>query len=175
MSVKIGQKAPDFAVEALFGDEAREIKLSDFAGQWVVLFFYPKDFSAVCPTELVEFARAHDVFKSRGVVLLGGSTDSVETHRELLGTNPGLKDLPYGLFADTTKSMTTDYGVLFDAAGLAARGTFIIDPDQTVQWINVTPLRIGRSIQETLRMVDALQTEGLMPCDWKKGDELIKV
>lgn len=175
MTVRIGQKAPEFTTPALKGREITELSLSDYAGQWVVLFFYPMDFTFVCPTELVEFSEAAEDFEDRDAVILGGSTDTAHTHLGWVKADSRLDDLNYPLFADVTKKMATDYGVLIEEEGIALRGTFIIDPDQNIRWINVNDLNVGRNVEETLRVLDALQTDELCPCNWEKGQDTIQL
>lgn len=175
MTLTIGQKAPDFTTSALVERSITEISLSDYEGQWVVLFFYPMDFTFVCPTELVEFNEALDDFEDRDAVVLGGSTDTAHTHLGWVKADERLSDLKYPLFADVTKRMATEYGVLIEEEGVALRGTFIIDPEQKIRWININDLNVGRSVDETLRVLDALQTDELCPCNWEKGEDTIQL
>lgn len=173
--LKLGQKAPEFTTGALVSREIKEISLSDYAGQWVVLFFYPMDFTFVCPTELVEFNNAIDEFEDRDTVLLGGSTDTAYSHLGWVKSHPDLGDLKYPLFADVTKTMAASYGVLDDTQGVAHRGTFIIDPEGSLRWLNINDMNVGRSVSETLRVLDALQTDELCACGWEKGQDTIQL
>jgi alkyl hydroperoxide reductase subunit AhpC len=172
MSVTVGQDAPSFTVRALEGREFTEISLADYAGRWVVLFFYAMDFTQICPTELLAFEARHEEFVSRDAALLGGSTDTEYCHRGWVDSELG--ELSYPLFADVTRRMALDYGVLVPERGLALRGTFIIDPAGTVRWVTVHDLAVGRSVDETLRVLDALQSGEPRPCDWRPrtGDEI---
>lgn len=173
--LKLGQKAPEFTTSALVGREIKEISLADYAGQWVVLFFYPMDFTFVCPTELVEFNNAIDEFEDRDAVLLGGSTDTAYSHLGWVKSHDDLGDLKYPLFADVTKKMAADYGVLHEGDGVAERGTFIIDPEGNVRFLNINDRNVGRSVSETLRVLDALQTDELCACGWEKGQATIQL
>lgn len=173
--LKVGDSAPDFSVKALEGREFTDVSLSDYEGQWVVLFFYPMDFTFVCPTELVEFNEKWEDFEDRDAVLLGGSTDTEYSHLGWVKADSDLDDLKYPLFADTKKEMASAYGILEEDEGVALRGTFIIDPDQKVRWINVNDLNVGRNVDETLRVLDALQTDELCPCNWQEGEETIQL
>ena len=173
--LKLGQKAPEFTTSALVGREIKEISLADYAGQWVVLFFYPMDFTFVCPTELVEFNNAIEEFEDRDAVLLGGSTDTAFSHLGWVKSDTDLGDLKYPLFADVTKKMAADYGVLHEGDGVAERGTFIIDPEGNVRFLNINDRNVGRSVSETLRVLDALQTDELCACGWEKGQATIQL
>jgi len=174
MAIQIGQPAPDFKVDALVGKEFKSIKLSDYKGQWVCLFFYPLDFTFVCPTEIVEFSNRSGEFKDRKCQVLGGSTDSKYCHLGWATSHPELKDLKIPLIADYTKQIARDYGILLEEAGLALRGTFLIDPEGKIRFIYINDLPVGRNVDEILRVLDALQTGGLTPCQWKKGQSTIK-
>ncbi len=173
--VQIGQPAPAFTVDALDGKDFKQISLSDYKGKWVCLFFYPLDFTFVCPTEIVQFSDRSKEFEERGCQVIGGSTDSKFSHLGWCTSHPELKDLKIPLIADFTKSIARDYGILKEDLGATYRGTFIIDPDQNIRFIYITDLDVGRSVDEVLRVLDALQTEGLKPCGWKKGDKLLEV
>ena len=129
MAIMVGQKAPEFTTSALIGREIGEVSLSDYKGQWVVLFFYPMDFTFVCPTEIVEFNDHVEDFEDRDAVVLGGSTDTAYSHLGWVKSNNDLADLKFPLFADVTKRMALDFGVLHPQDGVAYRGTFIIDPE----------------------------------------------
>lgn len=165
--MKVGQKAPEFALEAYVAGQFKHVKLSDYKGKWVVLFFYPRDFTFVCPTELKGFAQAESEFKKKNAVVLAASTDSAFSHKAWLE-----KDLPevqYAVLADTAHTLSREYGVLIEEIGAALRGTFIIDPEGVLQWLVVSNLNVGRSVAETLRALDALQTGELCPVEWKHG------
>ncbi|RJP33299.1 MAG: peroxiredoxin [Candidatus Omnitrophota bacterium] len=174
--LQIGKPAPDFKVEALVGKEFKEIRLSDYKGKkWVCLFFYPLDFTFVCPTEIIEFSNRGKEFAERNCQVLGASTDSKFSHLGWCSSHPGLKDLKIPLLADYKKQIACDYGILKEDLGAAFRGTFLIDPDGNLRFIYITDLSVGRNVDEVLRVLDALQTGELTPCQWKKGDAPLKV
>jgi peroxiredoxin (alkyl hydroperoxide reductase subunit C) len=175
MTLRVGAKAPEFHVTALAGREFKQIKSSDYLGKWVVLYFYPMDFTFVCPTEIVEFSNHVEDFADRDAVVLGGSTDTEYSHLGWVNSHSDLANLQHVLFADVTKKMAADYGVLIPEKGIALRGTFIIDPHGDLRWSCVNDLGVGRSVEEVLRVLDALQTDELCPCNWKKGEDTIKV
>jgi len=177
---KVGQPAPDFTMKTTADLEklTSTASLSDYKGKWLVLFFYPLDFTFVCPTEILAFSDRLDEFTEIGAEVLGVSTDSVYSHRAWIKTprdENGLEGLRYPLASDITKSVSRDYGVLVEDAGIALRGLFIIDPNGVLQYQVVNSLNIGRSVDETLRVLEALQTGGLCPADWKPGKELLTV
>ncbi|AWV89950.1 peroxiredoxin [Bradymonas sediminis] len=175
MSIMVGQKAPEFTTSALVGRDITEISLSDYSGKWVVLFFYPMDFTFVCPTELVDFNNHIDEFEDRDAVLLGGSTDTAYSHLGWVKSHEDLGDLKYPLFADVSKQMALDYGILHPEDAVALRGTFIIDPEGNLRWVNVNDLNVGRSVQETLRVLDALQTDELCACGREVGGATLEL
>lgn len=175
MAITIGKKAPDFKTSALVKREITEISLAGYEGKWVVLFFYPMDFTFVCPTELVDFNNHVEEFEDRDAVLLGGSTDTAYSHLGWVKSHSDLANLEYPLFADVTKQMARDFGVLDEEQGIAYRGTFILDPNGIVRWIQINDLNVGRNVQETLRVLDALQTDELCPCGWEKGQDTIQL
>ncbi len=171
MAVKIGEKVPEFTAQAYVGGEFRKISLSDYKGKWVILFFYPRDFTFVCPTEIKGFAQAESAFRKLNADVVGASTDSEYSHKAWFE-----KELPmvkFPILADTNHKISRDYGVLVEGEGLALRGTFIIDPDGVLQYMVVANTSIGRSIQETVRTLEALQTGGLCPVDWKPGEKTL--
>lgn len=182
MSVLVGKQAPDFVATAVRGERIIEnFKLSDQKGKYVVLFFYPLDFTFVCPTELHAFNERLDDFKQRNVEVIAVSVDSQFSHLAWLSTpkaKGGIEGVAYTLVADLNKTITQDYDVLVDGAGIAYRGLFLIDKDQIVRHQVVNDLPLGRSVDETLRMVDALQfTEAngeVCPANWKKGEKAMK-
>ena len=154
------------------------VKLSDYSGQWLVLLFYPLDFTFVCPTELTSFSDRYDDFEGIGAAVIGVSTDSVHSHRAWLKTprdKGGVEGLRYPLASDITKSVARDYGVLIEDKGVALRGLFVIDPEGTLRYAVVHDLNVGRSADETLRVIQALQTGGLCQADWRPGQETLKV
>jgi len=179
MAVQIGSPAPKFPekTEAYLRskDKFMEVSLSDYKGKWVCLYFYPMDFTFVCPTEIVAFDRALSEFQNRGCELLGASIDSKFVHRGWCEANRELSGLKHPLLSDITKRIAMDYGVLLPEKGVALRGTFLIDPEGNIRWINVNDLPVGRSIEEVLRVLDALQTGELTGCNWHKGEAVLKV
>lgn len=183
MSVLVGRQAPDFDVPAVV-DGSRFVdscKLSDFKGKYVVLFFYPLDFTFVCPTELHAFQEKLAEFQSRNVVVLGCSIDSKFSHYAWLRTprsHGGIEGVTYPLLSDLNKTVSEAYDVLLDGAGIALRGLFLIDKDGVVQHQVVNNLSLGRNIDEVIRLVDALQfTEQygeVCPANWTKGDKSMR-
>ncbi len=154
------------------------VKLSDYSGQWLVLLFYPLDFTFVCPTELTSFSDRYEDFEGIGAAVIGVSTDSVHSHRAWLKTprdKGGVEALKYPLASDITKSVARDYGVLIEDKGVALRGLFVIDPEGMLRYAVVHDLNVGRSADETLRVIQALQTGGLCQADWRPGQETLKV
>ena len=179
MTVKIGQPAPEFEVQAYnrakdgTDDQFETISLSGLKGKWVCLFFYPLDFTFVCPTEIVAFNGALDEFEDRDCTVLTASTDSVYSHKGWCDAHEDLGGLKYPMLADTSHKLSDDYGVLDPVKGIAYRGVFLIDPQGVVRWMAVHDLGVGRNVDEVLRVLDALQTDKLCPCNWKKGDETL--
>ena len=181
MSNLVTKPAPDFAAQAVMGDNSfSELKLSDYHGKYVVLFFYPLDFTFVCPSEIIAFDRALDKFKAKNAEVVGVSVDSHFTHFAWKNTpvdQGGIGQVKYPLVADLNKNISRDYGVLVDDA-VALRGLFLIDKDGIVRHQLVNDLDLGRNVDEALRMVDALQfTENhgeVCPVNWREGDEGMK-
>lgn len=163
----VGKKAPDFTTEAVIGDgEYKKVSLSDYNGKWVVLFFYPADFTFICPTEIQEFSKRDEEFKKMNAVILGCSTDSKHSHKAWI--NSGLGRLNHPLLADFNKTIARDYDCL-ETNGEAQRATFIIDPNGIVQSATYNADLLGRSVSETLRLVQAAQTGERCPVEWKPG------
>src|SRR5687768_13475829 len=180
--IRVGQRLPDFTLKARRGGPVEGLGTTPFEdvsaestrGQWLVLFFWPMDFTFICPTELAEFGRrAHD-FADRDARLLGASTDTHFVHLAWRREHADLKALPYPMLADTKRELSTALGILHDD-GVPLRATFIVDPDGIVRWVNVNDLSVGRSIPEVLRVLDALQTDELCPCNWQKGQKTLEV
>jgi alkyl hydroperoxide reductase subunit AhpC len=163
----VTKKAPDFTTEAVVGDgDFKKISLADFKGKYVVLFFYPADFTFICPTEIQEFSRRNDEFKAVNTVVLGCSTDSKHSHKAWIKN--GLGALNHPLLADFNKTISRDYEALMEN-GMALRATIIIDPEGVVQHASYNADLLGRSVSETLRLVQALQTGERCPVEWKPG------
>ena len=179
MTVRVGQQAPHFEVHAYdrtkndTDHQFTTVKLSDFGGKWVCLFFYPLDFTFVCPTELLAFNDSADAFTKRHCQLLTASTDSVYSHKGWCDSHPGLKGLKYLMLADTNHKLSSSYDVLDASMGIAYRGVFLIDPKGIVRWLAVHDLGVGRNVEEVLRVLDALQTDKLVPCNWKAGEKTL--
>jgi alkyl hydroperoxide reductase subunit AhpC len=171
-SAKVGEPAPPFKVEAVAGTEIKTVSLEDYRGKWLVLFFYPADFSFVCPTEITGFSKELERFKKLNAEVLGGSVDGKYAHLAWLKRGD-LGEVKYPLFSDIKKEMAERYGVLDAKEGVTLRGLFIIDPDGVVQYHVVHNLSVGRSVEETLRVLEALQTTSLCPLNWKPGQKTL--
>lgn len=173
MSLQVSKPAPQFTLPAYLkgSTEPKNISLADYKGKWVVLFFYPLDFTFVCPTEIREFAKYESEFKKLNAQILSCSIDSFYSHKNWYERD--LQQVNFPVLSDITKSVSNDYGVLIAEKGIALRGTFIIDPEQILRYQVVSDLGIGRSVQETLRVLQALQTGALCPADWKPGDKTL--
>jgi alkyl hydroperoxide reductase subunit AhpC len=175
----IGDKLPAFHLKSVVssepGNEFRDVSHESYAGKWKVLFFWPMDFTFVCPTEIAEFGRRNADFADRDAQLLGVSTDTQFVHLAWRNQHPDLKDLPYPMVADTKRELSTALGVLHKEEGVPLRATFVVDPDGVIRFVSVNDLAVGRSVDEVLRVLDALQTGELCPCNWKKGEDTLKV
>lgn len=175
MTIQTGCPAPDFEVQAYdrtqdnTDAQFRTVRLSDYQGRWLCLFFYPLDFTFVCPTEIVAFNDALNEFQQRGCDVLTASTDSVYAHKGWCDSHPQLSHLKYPMLADPAHRLSAAYGVLDEKAGLAKRGIFLIDPDGIIRWMAMHDLNVGRNVAEVLRVLDALQTGELVPCNWRPG------
>jgi peroxiredoxin (alkyl hydroperoxide reductase subunit C) len=173
----IGDKLPEFKLQACVslekGKEFAEITNDTYAGKWQVLFFWPMDFTFICPTEIAEFGKRNADFLDRDAQVLGASTDTHFVHLAWRNNHADLKDLPYPMLADTKRELSTALGILHKEAGVALRATFIVDPQGVIRWVSVNDLSVGRNVDETLRVLDGLQTDELCPCNWKAGDETL--
>lgn len=177
--LRVGQPAPDFTATAVVDQEFKTIKLSDYRGQYVILFFYPLDFTFVCPTEITAFSNRAQEFQSTGAEILGISVDSEFAHLAWIQTDRksgGIGDLNYPLVSDIKKEISTAYNVLDPDAGVALRGLFIIDKDGVIQHSTVNNLSFGRSVDETLRTLQAIQyvqshPDQVCPAGWQPGDK----
>lgn len=181
MAIQVASPAPDFAGDAVIGQDFKNIKLADFKGKWVVLFFYPLDFTFVCPTEIVAFNDHYEEFKKLNTEVIGVSVDSKFSHLAWNNTpleKGGLGGISYPLLSDLTKNVSRDYGVLLEQAGVALRGLFLIDPDGVLQYQTVNNLNVGRSVKETLRIIKAFQWSkqhgDVCPANWDEGQDAIK-
>jgi len=177
----LGQKFPEFKKKAVVsiekGKEFTEVTSQDHQkdGKWMVMFWYPKDFTFVCPTEIAEFNKQNGEFRDRDAVLYGASTDTEYVHLAWRNDHKDLKDLKFPLIADTSKSLAESLGILTDDEKVAYRVTYIVDPQGIVRWACANDLDVGRNVNEVLRVLDALQTDELCPCNWEKGKETIHV
>lgn len=177
--LRVGQLAPDFTATAVVDQEFREIKLSSYRGKYVVLFFYPLDFTFVCPTEITAFSDRYEAFKALNTEVLGVSVDSVFSHLAWIQTDRksgGVGDLNYPLVSDIKKEISSAYNVLEPEASVALRGLFIIDADGVIQHATINNLAFGRSVDETLRTLQAIQyvqshPDEVCPAGWKPGDK----
>ncbi|XP_064631294.1 peroxiredoxin-like [Lineus longissimus] len=181
LSVRVQHPAPDFSGQAVVDGKFQPIKLADYSGKWLVLFFYPLDFTFVCPTEIIAFSERMEDFKSLGAEVVGVSTDSHFSHLAWINTprkQGGLGGLKYPLLSDFNKTVSRDYGVLLEDAGVALRGLFLIDPSGTVRQVTVNDLPVGRSVDETIRLIQAFQfveKHGeVCPANWKPKSGTIK-
>merc|ERR1712227_99719 len=178
---KIGKPAPEFRCQALDDGIFKEISLADYKGKWVVLFFYPLDFTFVCPTEIIAFSEASEKFEKINTSVIAASTDSEYSHlawTNLSRRKGGLGEMRIPILADKTHKISTDYGVLKEDEGIAFRGLFIIDPKGILRQITINDLPVGRSVDETLRLVEAFQFTDeygeVCPANWKPGKDTIK-
>ncbi len=172
---KVGKPAPDFNMPSTKDIETlkENVKLLDYKGKWLILLFYPLDFTGVCSTDLTHFSDRFDEIKGLGADVLGVSTDSVHSHRAWLRMpkeNNGIGEIKYPIASDAGGKLARQYNILIDEANIALRGLFIIDPEGVLQYSAVNTPAIGRSVDETLRVLQALQTGGFCPADWKPGD-----
>ncbi len=177
---KVGQPAPDFNMPSTKNIETLDenVKLSDYKGKWLILLFYPLDFTFVCPTELIHFSDRLDELNGIGAEVLGISTDSVHSHRAWLKTpvdKNGIEGVKYPIASDVGGKLARAYNILVEEANIALRGLFIINPEGVLQYSVIHDLNIGRSVDETLRVLQGLQTGGLCAADWTPGQENLKV
>src|SRR3989338_1907036 len=172
--MKIGEKSPEFSGAATYqAGSFIKTSLADYRVKWVIFFFYPRDFTFVCPTEIEGFAELEKEFGSAGAVILACSTDSEWSHKNWFETDERLKKVKYPIIADTTQEISRAYNVL-GPDGAAMRGTFVIDPEGVLRWMVVSDNSVGRSVRETLRVLRALQTGELCPVEWSPGEETLK-
>lgn len=170
--LNINSSAPDFTnVKSYHNGEFKDLSLSDYKGKWLVLFFYPRDFTFVCPTEIRGFAKAENDFKSLNCEILAASTDSEWSHKNWFEKD--LTEVKFPVLADTTQALSKAYGVLNEKDGSADRGLFIIDPEGLIKYIVVSAGSVGRSVTETLRVLKAVQSGDLCPLEWHEGDKTL--
>jgi alkyl hydroperoxide reductase subunit AhpC len=164
--VRVGDKAPDFSLKGILKNNVSVYSLSRYEGRWLVLFFYPADFTFICPTEVVGFSKLAGQFAAAGADILGASVDSIDSHRSWAQELGGIE---YPLLSDEEKTLSREYGVLDEKDGVSQRATFIINPNGEVNYVVVSHVNVGRSVEETLRVLEALRTERLCPSEWKPG------
>jgi alkyl hydroperoxide reductase subunit AhpC len=174
----VGDRLPEFKLQAAVslekGKEFSEITHAAYKGKWKVLFFWPMDFTFVCPTEIAEFGKRNGDFADRDAQVLGASTDTHFVHAAWRKDHPDLRNLPFPMLADTKRELSTALGILHKEEGVPLRATFVVDPDGIIRHVTVNDLSVGRNIDETLRTLDALQTDELCPCNWKKGEKTLE-
>jgi peroxiredoxin (alkyl hydroperoxide reductase subunit C) len=175
----IGDKFPGFELQGVVslksGEEFQSVTNQTHPGKWLVAFFWPMDFTFVCPTEIAEFGRRNGDFKDRDAQVLGISTDTHFVHLAWRKSHPDLKELPFPMLADTKRELSTALGILHREAGVPLRATFLVDPEGTIRWVSVYDLSVGRNVDEVLRALDALQTGELCACNWKQGEPTLQV
>ncbi|MGD1977622.1 MAG: peroxiredoxin [Gammaproteobacteria bacterium] len=177
--IKIGSTFPQFSLTGVvsndINDAFKTFGSQDLQGRWKVVFFWPKDFTFVCPTEIAAFGALEREFSDRDAQILGVSTDSEFVHLAWRRDKSELNDLPFPMLSDVKRELAASLGILDEDEGVAQRATFIVDPDDVVRFIYVTDLDVGRNPEEVLRVLDALQTGELCPCNWQQGQETLKV
>jgi len=173
----IGDRFPDYALTGVVSNDIntafKDIDQNTYAGKWRVVFFWPKDFTFVCPTEIAGFGALNEEFDDRDAQILGVSTDSDFVHLAWRSSHDDLKSLPFPMLADIKRELSTDLGILDKNEGVAQRATYIVDPDGIIRFVYVTDLNVGRNPEEVLRILDGLQTDELCPCNWNKGEETL--
>jgi peroxiredoxin (alkyl hydroperoxide reductase subunit C) len=170
----VGERFPNYELPACVGLQAgaelATVKDADHAGKWRVVFFWPMDFTFVCPTEIAEFGRRHEEFAALGAVVLGASTDSQWVHLAWRRSHPELRNLPFPMLADHKRELSTELGILHPEDGVPLRATYIVDPEGVIRFVSVNDLSVGRSVGEVLRVLAALQTGELCPAEWRPGE-----
>ncbi len=179
MGVRIGEKAPDFKAKVFHSNEIRQIDSSDYRGKWLVLFFYPADFTFICPTELGEMADQYPELQKGGVEVLSISTDTEFVHKAWYDNSATIRKIKFPMVADPAGKICRDYGTYIEEEGLSLRGTFLIDPDGTLKAYELHDNSIGRSVQELIRKVQAAQfvkehKGEVCPVEWKPGSKTLK-
>ncbi len=174
----VGDRFPSFRLKAVVsrepGREFQELSDADFAGKWLVVFFWPMDFTFVCPTEIAEFGHREAEFRARNAQVLGASTDTHYVHLAWRNQHPELRDLPFPMLADTKRELSAALGILHPQEGVALRATFVVDPERVIRFVSVNDLSTGRNVDEVLRVLAALQTDELTPCNWKPGEPTLR-
>ena len=174
----VGDQFPAYQATAVVSSEKdkqfTQVTDKSYEGKWKVVFFWPKDFTFVCPTEIAAFGKKTREFADRDAQVLGVSTDNEYVHLAWRKSHPDLKDLPFPMLADRTRELSTALGIIHPTAGVAMRATYIVDPEGTIRFVAVTDLDVGRNVDEVLRVLDALQTDELCPCNWNKGEAVLR-
>ena len=174
----VGDRIPQFDLQAVVSIDQEKAfeRITDKtdAAKWKVIFFWPKDFTFVCPTEIAAFGKLNREFNDRDAVVYGASTDSEFVHLAWRRNHADLKDLPFPMLADIKRELSSALGILDKNEGVAMRATYIVDPEGIIRFASVTDLNVGRNTQEVLRVLDALQTDELCPCNWQKGQDVLK-
>ena len=174
----VGDTLPSFTLTAVNGTDPKTafhpVSEKTYAGKWLVLFAWPKDFTFVCPTEIAAFGKLNGEFNDRDAVVYGVSTDSEFVHLAWRKSHEDLKGLPFAMLADIKRELSQALGVLDKKEGVALRATFIVDPEGIIRFASVNDLSVGRNPAEVLRVLDALQTDELCPCNWQKGEDVLK-
>jgi lipoyl-dependent peroxiredoxin subunit C len=174
----VGDKFPQYDLEAVVGlekgKEFKRLNASSHDGKWKVVFLWPMDFTFVCPTEIAEFGKKNREFADRDAQVLGVSTDTHYVHLAWRQQHPDLKALPFPMLADTRRELSSALGVLHKQDGVPLRATFVVDPEGVIRHVSVNDLSVGRNVDEVLRVLDALQTDELCPCNWKKGEPTLE-
>ena len=175
----VGDEFPAYELQAVTstekGKEFEVITPESHADKWRVVFFWPMDFTFICPTEIAEFGKREGDFADRDAQVLGASTDTHFVHLAWRKNHPDLAALPFPMLADTKRELATALGILHKQDGVALRATFIVDPQNVIRWASVNDLSVGRNVDEVLRVLDALQTDELCPCNWKQGEPTLVV
>jgi alkyl hydroperoxide reductase subunit AhpC len=175
----VGDRFPEFKLQSVVslekGKEFQELAHTSHTDRWRVVFFWPMDFTFVCPTEIAEFGKRTRDFEDRDAQVLGASTDTHFVHLAWRQSHPDLKALPFPMLADTKRELASALGILDKQAGVPLRATFIVDPEGVIRFASVNDLSVGRNVDEVLRVLDALQTDELCPCNWKKGEPTLEV
>ena len=173
----IGNAFPAFRLKGVVSSDGafRDFDLQSDPGTWKVFFFYPKDFTFVCPTEIAEFGKKHAAFRERDAQVLGASCDTHYVHLAWRLQHPALKQLPFPMVADTRRELSQALGVLHKTEGVPLRATFVVDPEGVIRHVSVNDLSVGRNVDEVLRVLDALQTDELCPCNWQAGEPTLQV
>ena len=174
----IGDRFPDFNVKATVSTDLAnafiDVDNNTYAGKWLLVFFYPKDFTFVCPTEIKGFADLNSEFQDRDCQVLTGSVDSEFVHLAWRNSHDDLRNLPFPMLADVKRELSTGLGILHPDEGVSMRATFLVDPQGIIRHVSVTDMNVGRNPKEVLRVLDALQTDELCPCNWQSGEDTLQ-